>query len=144
MALLVHLDRVDAVVGAGVAELGARLLERLGDLADAVAEDVGEADEERRLDAAFAELIDEVLEVDGPLGVLVGVDGDVPELVDPEVALAPVLDAVGLERVVELPRGVEVGGVGYQPPVEGLSHQRSLPLCAGACAGHQTNAIIIR
>ena len=60
-------------------------------------------------------------------GVLVRVDGDVAELVDPEVALAPVLDAVGLEGVVELPGGVEVGGVGG-PPVEGLAHQRSLPL----------------
>ena len=75
------------------------------------------------------ELIDEVLEVDAAFGVLVRVDGDVPELVDAEVALAPVLDAVGLEGVVELPGGVEVGGIG-EPPVEGLSHQRSLPLNA--------------
>ena len=61
------------------------------------------------------------------VGVLVGMDGDVAELVDAEVALAPVADAVGLEGVLEFPRGVEVGGIG-EPPVEGLSHQRGLPL----------------
>ena len=58
------------------------------------------------------ELIDEVLQVDGRGRVLVGVDGDVAELVDAEVALAPVPDAVGLDGVLDLPRGVEVGGVG--------------------------------
>ena len=31
------------------------------------------------------------------------VDGDVPELVDPEVTLAPVPDAIGFEGVVHLP-----------------------------------------
>ena len=35
------------------------------DLADAVAEDVGEAEQDRQLDAACLELIDQVLQVDG-------------------------------------------------------------------------------
>ena len=64
------------------------------DLADAVAEDVGEAEQDRQLNAAGLELIDQFLEVDGLFGVLVGVDGDVAVLVDAEVALAPVADAV--------------------------------------------------
>ena len=37
-----------------------------------------------------------------------------PSLLIAEVALAPVLDAVGFEGVVELPGGVEVGGVGIR------------------------------
>ena len=35
------------------------------DLADAMAEDVGEAQQDRQLDAALLELIDQFLEVDG-------------------------------------------------------------------------------
>ena len=58
-------------------------------------EDVGEAEQDRELDAAVLELIDEFLEVDRSLGVLVRMDGDVAELVDAEVAFAPVADAVG-------------------------------------------------
>ena len=77
--------------------------EGVGDLADAVAEDVGEPEQDRELDAAVLELVDQVLEVDGRVRVLVRVDGDVAELVDPEVALAPVADAVGLDGVVQPP-----------------------------------------
>ena len=53
MPLLVHLDRVDAAVRRPCSRTRSiDLLEGVGDLADAVAEDVGEAEEERRLDAA--------------------------------------------------------------------------------------------
>ena len=40
------------------------LLEGVVDLADAMAEDVGEAEQDRQLDAALLELIDQLLEVD--------------------------------------------------------------------------------
>ena len=73
------------------------------DLADAMAEDVGEAEQDRQLDAARLELVDELLEVDRLFGPLVRMDGDVPRLVDAEVALAPVADAVGLEGIFDLP-----------------------------------------
>src|SRR4029079_8948760 len=88
---------------AQVAGLGDGLAEGVGDLPDAVAQDVGEADEDGDVVILFAELIDQELEVDGLVRPLVRVDGDVTELVDPEVALAPVADAVGLRGVGEFP-----------------------------------------
>src|SRR5262249_53783745 len=94
VALLVDLDGVDAAVAALVAELLHRRLEGVVDLADAVAEDVGEAEQDRQLDAAGLEVVEELLEVDGVVGPLVGVDDDVAVLVDREVALAPVADTV--------------------------------------------------
>src|SRR5262245_3867079 len=103
MSLLVHFDRVNAAIVAQVAGLGDGPAERVGDLPDPVAEDVGEADEDGDGVVLVAQLIDEVLEVDGLVRPLVRVDGDVAELVDPEVALAPVLDPVGLDGVGELP-----------------------------------------
>ena len=41
------------------------VLEGLVDLADAMAEDVGEAEQDRQLDAALPQLIHEFLQVDG-------------------------------------------------------------------------------
>ena len=64
VALLVHLDRVDAAVGALVVVLGDRLLERAAELLDAASQDVGEADQEREVEAAAAQVVDELLEVD--------------------------------------------------------------------------------
>ena len=72
VALLVHLDRVDAAVGALVVVLGDRLLERAEQLLDAGAQDVGEADQERQVEAAAPEVVDQLLQVDaraGPEGV---------------------------------------------------------------------------
>ena len=101
--LLIHLDRVNAAVAPLVVELLDGVRERLVDLADAMAEDVGEAEQDRELDAAFLELIDEFLEVDRLLGLLVRMDDDVALVVDGEVALAPVADAVGFVGVLDLP-----------------------------------------
>ena len=73
LALLVHLDRVDAAVAALVLVLRDGGLERRVDLAEAVLEDVGEADEDGQADAAQLQAIDELLEVDGACSVsLVG------------------------------------------------------------------------
>src|SRR5262249_33949183 len=72
-------------------------------LAHAVAQDVREAQQDGQLDAACLEVIDQVLEVDGLVGAFAGLDGDVPALVDGEVALAPVLHAVHLDGVLNLP-----------------------------------------
>ena len=60
------------------------------DLAQAVLEDVAEADQHGRLDAPGLEPVDQLLQVDGPIGVLGGMDVDVPLGVDGEVALSPV------------------------------------------------------
>ena len=72
-------------------------------LADAMAEDVREAEQDRQLDAACLELVDEFLEVDRLVGPLVRVDGDVPRVVDAEIVLAPVADTISLDRIINFP-----------------------------------------
>ncbi len=52
------------------------------DLADAMAEDVGEAQQDRQLNAARLQIVDQLLQIDGLVGLLVRVDGDVAGLVD--------------------------------------------------------------
>ena len=64
VALLVDLDRVDAAEGALVVVLGDRLLERAEELLDARAQDVGEADQDREVEPAAAEVVHQLLEVD--------------------------------------------------------------------------------
>src|SRR3954463_14326458 len=63
-AVLVDLDRVDAAVLAAVAVLADRARERAAEQLDARAEDVGEPQQDRQLDAATAELVDQLLHVD--------------------------------------------------------------------------------
>jgi hypothetical protein len=62
--LLVHLDRKDTAVGALIAVLGDGAQKGLVELDDPRLEDLGEADEHRRADAALADLVHEVLHVD--------------------------------------------------------------------------------
>ena len=100
LPLLVDLDRVDAAVAALVLVLGDRRLEGVVDLADPVAEDVGEADQDRQLDAAELQVVDQLLQVDGAGRILRRVDEHVARRGDGEVALAPAVDLV------------ELGGVG--------------------------------
>src|SRR5262249_48068328 len=109
LALLVDLDGVDAAVGAAVLVLAYGRLEGVADLGDAMAKDVGEAEQDRQLDAAGLELIDQLLQVDRLFGSLAGMNGDVPGLVDGEVALAPVTDSVGFEGILDLPLVHQVG-----------------------------------
>ena len=77
VALLVDLDRVDAAVLALVVVVLDGVLKGLVKLADAVLEDVGEADQHGKLDVALAQLVDQLLQVDAFSGVLGGMDGDV-------------------------------------------------------------------
>ncbi len=103
VAVLVDLDRVDALVLPLVAVLGDGAPEGLVELDDAALEHVREADEQRQPDPAARDLVDQLLEVDlGAVGtgrVGLGVAG----VVDREVVVAPVLDPVDL------------GGVGDRP-----------------------------
>ena len=103
VAVLVDLDGVDALVLALVPVLGDGAPEGLVELDDAALEDVGEADEQRQPDAAAGDLVDELLEVDLAVLGAGGVRLDVPCLVDREVVVAPVLDAVNLGRVGHVP-----------------------------------------
>ena len=102
--LLVHLDRIDAAITALVVVLANGRAEGVVDLADAMAEDVREAQQDRQLDAALLELIDELLQIDRLAGILVGMNRDVPLGVDPEIILAPVPNAVRFQGIIDLPR----------------------------------------
>src|SRR5262249_49081610 len=103
MALLVDLDGVDAAVATLEVIVLDGLLEGVVNFADAVAGDVGEAQQNGQLNATGLELVDQLLEVNGLFGTLAGLDGDVPGLVDGEVSLSPVADAVSLDGVLNLP-----------------------------------------
>src|SRR5205823_1663030 len=96
--LLVHFDRVNAAVRAFVVVLLNGQTKCLVDFADTMAEDVGEAKEDRQLNAAGLKLVDKLLQVDSLLGILGGVNRDVAGGVDAEVAFAPVLNPVILNR----------------------------------------------
>ncbi len=103
VAVLVDLDRVDALVLALVAVLGDGAAEGFVQLDDAALEDVGEADQQRQADAAPRHLVDELLEVDLAVLDAAGVGLDVPRVVDGEVVVTPRLDAIGLRRIGDRP-----------------------------------------
>ena len=73
-------------------------------------------------------LIDQFLEVDGLLGLLVGMNGDVARLVDAEVALAPVANAVGFQGVGDLP-------LFHQFRLTAFRHRRGLHKERGTAGG---------
>ena len=89
LALLVHLDRVDAAVLALVLVLVDRALEGAVDLAEPVLQDVGEANQDRHREAAQLQAIDQPLQIDAAARLLGGMDLQVALLADGEVALAP-------------------------------------------------------
>ena len=89
LALLVHLDRVDAAVLALVLVLVDRALEGAVDLAEPVLQDVGEADQDRHREPAQLQAIDQALQIDAAIRLLGGVDLQVALLAHREVALAP-------------------------------------------------------
>ena len=82
-----------------------RGLEGVVDLAQAVLQDVGEADQDRQVDAAQLQPIDQLLQVDRRGRVLGRVDPHVALVADREVALAPAGDVVQLAGVGRGPRG---------------------------------------
>ena len=77
VALLVHLDRVDADVAPLVAVLVDRRLEGVVDVAEPVPQDVGEAEQHRQPDAAELQVIGELLQVDRARRILGRVGEDV-------------------------------------------------------------------
>src|SRR5687768_5250090 len=63
-AVLIDLDRIHAAVLPLIAVLANRVVERAAQQLDARAQDVAEAQEDRQLDAASDELVDQLLHVD--------------------------------------------------------------------------------
>ncbi len=64
LALLVDLDRVDAAIAALVLMLVDGGLEGAVDFSQAVLQDIGEADQDRQVDAAQDEGVDQLFEID--------------------------------------------------------------------------------
>ena len=102
--LLVDLDRINAAIAPLIIVLANGRAEGIVDLADAMAEDVREPQQDRQLNAALLELIDQLLQVDRLAGILVGMNRHVPLGIDPEIILAPVANAVRFQGIIDLPR----------------------------------------
>ena len=107
-ALLVDLDREHRAVAVLVVVLGDRGRERVVQTRQPVTQDVGEAHDDRRRQVARLETADDFVQVDLVLGRLVGPHDDVTRSVDAEVAVAPGLDAIELERILDAPAGAGV------------------------------------
>ena len=81
--------------------------------AQTVLQDLGESQEDREIDAADLQPVDELLEVDGLRRVLVGMDHEVSLGPDGEIAVPPAGDLVQVGRVGGAPRfDVEIDGHG--------------------------------
>ena len=104
LPLLVDLDRIHAAVGALVVVLRDGRLEGGVNLAKAMSQDVGEADQHRQADAAQLQPIDQFLEVDGLGWILGGVHLDVTGAVHREVSVPPACHFVELAGVLHAPR----------------------------------------
>ena len=69
-------------------------------MSQAMAEDVGKAQQDRQGDAAQLQMVGQLLQVDGARRILGGVGEDVAVLGDREVALAPSIELVEFRGVV--------------------------------------------
>src|SRR5882724_8481385 len=79
-------------------------------------EDVGEADQAGELNVALAQLINEFFQIDARLcKFALGMNRDMHFVIDREVSVSPVADAVEARRVVGGPGAGNAGGgvVGY-------------------------------
>ena len=115
-ALLVHLDREHRRVAVAVVVLGNGGREGVVQAPEAVAQDVREPQHHWRREIASLESADDLVEIDLAIRGLVGAHHDVARVVDAEVAVAPGLDAVQIERVLDLPAG------GGTDPASGAVH----------------------
>ena len=103
MALLIHFYGVNAAVFSLVFIFLNRGLEGVVDLGEAVFEDIGETDQDGQGNTARLKLVYELLQIDGVIRSLVGMNRDMTFVVDREVILSPVLDVISVNRVLNCP-----------------------------------------
>ena len=103
VALLVHLDGIDAPEVAPVLVLRGGAFEGFRDSLDAARQNVREADQQRRAQAAPAEVVDELAEIHGGSAGSAGEDLHGSLLTDREEATAPCGNAVEFEAVADGP-----------------------------------------
>src|ERR1019366_7199954 len=102
--LLVHLHGEDAPVDARIFVLGDRGGEALVQTPDAIAQDVGEPNEQRELEAASFEVVSEGVEIDAATFTRrIRTHFDVTLGVHREVGLAPATDLVEIRALLEGP-----------------------------------------
>src|SRR5690606_16409448 len=89
VTLLVHLDRVDRRVASRVLEFVDRGLELLGERLDARSQDIGEAKEQGKAYALRLQIHGQLEQVEAARRILGRVHGDVPPVIDVEIADAP-------------------------------------------------------
>ena len=78
LPLLIDLDGIDAAVAALVVVLGDGALERLVHFAQAMLQNLAEADQNRQRDAAQLQIVDQLLQIDAAVGILVRMHAEVP------------------------------------------------------------------
>src|SRR5690606_32170754 len=101
--------------------LADRRLKGVVDVAEAMLEDVAQAHQDRQVDAAHLEPIDELLQVDGPITLLGGMHQHGTGLADGGIGLPLAFDPVQLRRVHDVPR---IGGAGGRQDARGSSAHR--------------------
>ncbi len=102
---LIDLDRIDAAIHVAVTGLvdgGGKSLVQAPDLR---AQDVLKADQNRKLDPAQAQLVDDRDDIQGRILVVMRVDGHVTVLVDEKIGLAPAFDPIKLAGLTDGPGG---------------------------------------
>ena len=110
LPLLVHLDGIDADVFAGVFVLGDGRLKRVVNVLQPVLQDVAEPNQRRKADAAKLEVIDQLLQIDRPVGFLRRMDFDVSVVANGEVSLPPAGNLVHLGGIDRGPGFPDVVG----------------------------------
>ena len=103
VALLVHLDRVDPAVAAGVSVLKDGLLEGLGQRAHPGFEQVWKAQQQGHADATKLDVVAERLQIDPGSILAGGCDNQVAIVSDSKKLASPVGDAVELGAVLNAP-----------------------------------------
>ncbi len=102
-ALLVDLDRKNRRIAVLVIVFHDRGVECIRQMAQAMREDVGKSNHDRRVQIARLESLDDVVEIDLVRCVHTWADDHVAITIDREIALAPGLDLIQVQRVLDLP-----------------------------------------
>ena len=109
------------MVALAVVVLANRVREALHQLVDLPFEQLGKAEQERRLDAALREILDHAVDVDRSSRLPRRRHEQMPVLADREVAVAPAVEPVDVDRVVGREpfgeRDVHVGLSAPGPPM---------------------------
>ena len=103
LALLVDLDGINAAVAAVVFVFGNRAGESVVDFAQAVLQDAREANQDRQIDAAQLQAIDELLEIQESLRIAGRMNQHVARFGDGKITLTPTRDFVQFRGIGRCP-----------------------------------------